>query len=79
MFPNKPIKWDEIYLLPRKSTYNRYVQCFQYEILNNILYFNNELCTSKLNNSPLYSFCKYKNETTLHIFYSCSSTRRLWS
>ena len=28
MFPNKPIKWDEIYLLPHKVTYNTYLRCF---------------------------------------------------
>ena len=72
MFPNKPIKWDEIYLVPHKVTYNTY-------LLNNILYFNNKLHTSKFTNSPLCSFCKHENKTTLHIFYSCKSTLYLWS
>lgn len=40
---------------------------------------NIKLYTSKLINSPLYSFCKHENETTLHIFYACNSTRLLWS
>ena len=59
MFPNKPIKWDKIYLLPRKVTYNTYSRCFQYKILNNILYLNNKLYTSKLTTSPLCCFCKH--------------------
>ena len=79
MFPNRPIKWDEIYLLPRKVTYKTYLRCFQNKISNNILYLNNKLYTSKLANSPLCSFCKHENETTLNIFYSYNSTRRLWS
>ena len=82
MFPNKPIKWDEIYLLPHKVTSNIYLGYFQYEILSNIPYLNNKLYTSKLINSRLCSFCKHKNETALHIvytFYPCNSTHRLWS
>ena len=31
-FPNKPIKWDKIYLLPRKVTYNTYLLCSRYKI-----------------------------------------------
>ena len=40
---------------------------------------NIKLYTSKLINSSLYSFCKHENETTLHVFYACNSTRTLWS
>ena len=79
IFLNKPIKWDEIYLLPRKDTYNTYLRSFHYKILNSILYLNVKVYTSKLADSPLCSFSKHEDETTLHIFYSCNSTRRLWS
>ena len=80
MFPNKSITWDEIFLLPHKVTYNNiYLRCFQYQILNNMLCLNNKLYKSKLTNSPLFSSCKHENETTLHIFYFCNSTRRPWS
>ena len=65
MFPCKPIKWDEIYLLPREVTYNKYLRCFQTKILSNILYLNNKLYTSKLSNRLLCSFCKYENEYVL--------------
>ena len=40
---------------------------------------NIKLYASKLTNSPLCSFCKHENETTLPIFHSCNSSRRLWS
>ena len=53
MFPKKPIKCDKIYPLRRKITCNRYLRCFQYKILTNILYLNNKLYTSKLANSQL--------------------------
>ena len=53
MFLCKSIKWDEIYLLTRKVTYNTYLRCYQYKILNNILYLNNKLYTFNLTNSPL--------------------------
>ena len=72
MFPNKPIKGDDIYLLPRRNIYNTYLRCFQFKMLNNILYLNNKLYTSKLTNSLPCSFCKHENETTLHNFYSCN-------
>ena len=53
MFLRKSIKWDEIYLLTRNVTYNTYLRCYQYKILNNILYLNNKLYTFNLTNSPL--------------------------
>ena len=77
MFPCKPIKWDEIYLLPREVTYNKYLRCFQTKILSNILYLNNKLYTSKLSNRLLCSFCKYENEYVipyvllLYILFIC--------
>ena len=37
MFLSKPIKWDEINLLPRRVTYNTCLRCVQFKILNNIL------------------------------------------
>ena len=74
MFSNKPIKWDETYLLPRKVPCNTYLRCFEYKILNNILYLNNKLNTSKLTNCLFRYFCKQENETTLHIFHSCNLT-----
>ena len=40
---------------------------------------NVKVYKSKLADSPLCSFCKHEDETTPHIFYSCNSTRRLWS
>ena len=40
---------------------------------------SNKLYISKLTNSPFCSVCKHENETTLEIFNSCNSTRRLWS
>ena len=55
------------------------MRCFQYKALNNILFLNNKLYTSKLANNLFYSFCKHENETTMHIFHFCNSTRRLMS
>ena len=75
IFPNIPIKWDKIYLLPCKVTKDTYLRYFRYKILNNIPY----ITTSKLTNIPPCSFCKHENEITLHIFYSWNSTHRLWS
>ena len=66
IFPNIPIKWDKIYLLPCKVTKDTYLRYFQYKILNNITY----ITTSKLTNIPPCFFCKHENEITLHIFYS---------
>ena len=43
MFPNKLIKWDEIYMLARNLTQNTYLRCFRYKTFKNILYLNNKL------------------------------------
>lgn len=79
IFSNKPIKWDKINLPPMKVTCNTYLQCFEYEILNNVFYLNKKLYTFKTTDSPICSFCKTGNETTLLVFHSCTLNSQLWS
>ena len=43
IFPNKSVKWEELYLLPRIVTYNTYLRWFQYKIYKKTLYLNNKL------------------------------------
>ena len=52
---------------------------FQYKSVNNILFLNKLLCKFKKVPSPLHSLCSFVDETLLHIFYTCSITKRLWN
>ena len=38
-----------------------------------------KLYTFKLTDSPLCPFCKTENETTVHVFHSCTLALQLWS
>ena len=78
-FPTIQLSWNDIYLMPRKTTVSSYMRCFQYKILNNVLYLNKKLYIFKKTNSPLCSFCKSKDETVFHLFSECTYTLRLWS
>ena len=75
----------------RKSNGNVYTLChfmwiltltyviLQYKILNNVLYLNQKLFKFKSVSSPLCSFCYSEDETPIHLFYSCSQVKSLWS
>ena len=79
MFKTDNLPWEQIYLLPRKVTIDSYLRCFQYKIINNILFLNKKLFCFNLTNSPFCSFCSKNEETTIHIFYECEKVRILWS
>ena len=43
LFPNIELPWTEIYLTVRKATANSYLRCFNYKIINNVIYLNKKL------------------------------------
>ena len=71
--------WKQIYLLPRLVTLDNYSRSFQYKILNNVLYLNKKLFTFRKSTSPLCPFCKFSDETVLHLFYECDVVQSLWN
>ena len=79
LFPNIELPWKEIYLTERKATANSYLRCFNYKIINNVLYLNKKLFQFSKTQSSLCSFCHTEAETTLHIFHKCSATKILWN
>ena len=79
LFPNIELPWKEIYLTARKATANSYLRCFNYKIINNVLYLNKNLFQFGKTQSSLCSFCHTEAETTLHIFHKCSATKILWN
>ena len=57
LFPNIELPWKEIYLTARKATANSYLRCFNYKMINNVLYLNKKLFQFGKTQSPLCSFC----------------------
>ena len=49
-----------------------FVQCFQFKILNNILFLNTQLVKIGRIQSDLCTFCQTSPETSEHFFYLCS-------
>ena len=68
LFPNIELHWKEIYLTARKATANSYLRCFDFKIINNVLYLNKKLFQFGKTQSPLCSFCHTEAETTLIFF-----------
>ena len=79
LFPNIELLWKEIYQTVRKATANSHLRCFNYKIINNVLYLNNKLFQFVKTQSPLCSFCHTEAETTPHVFHKCSVTKILWN
>ena len=71
--------WNKIYMPPRKSTTDSWTRVFQYRLLNNVLYFNDQLFKMKLVVTPLCSLCNKITESAVHFFSECHSTQTLWN
>ena len=77
-FNGNSLDWAKIFLLPSLTTYNTYLSFFQYKILHNILFLNKKLYLSGKTKSPLCSYCNTNDETPVHLFCECNSTKSLW-
>ena len=79
LFPNIELPWKEIYLTAGKATANSHLRCFDYKIINNVLYMNKKHIHFGKTQPPLCSLCHTEVETILHIFHKCSVTKILWN
>ena len=66
-------------MTPRIVSSNTYMRCFQYKVLNNVLFLNKKLFLFKKSQSPLCFFCKEEDETVLHLYFCCPNVRNLWN
>ena len=78
MFNANNLDWTKIFILPHVSTCNTYLRFFQYKTLYNILFLNKKLYLFGITKSPLYSYWNTLNETPIHLFCECNSTKYLW-
>ena len=72
------LDWTNIFILPRLATYNTYSCSFQDKILHNILFLNKKLYLFEIIKSPLCSYRNTYDETPIHLFCECNSTKYLW-
>ena len=72
------VEWKEVYMLPRVVKIDSSLGLFQYKILINILYLNEQLYKFNIVDSPLCSLCGAYNESIKHLFCTCTVTQRLW-
>ena len=78
-FPNLMEKdWIRIYTLPRKTTRDTYTRVFQYRILNNIIFLNENLFQFGLSDTNLCSYCRNSPENLMHLYTTCPITMQLW-
>ena len=57
------------FLLAKSVALETFVQCFQFKILNDILFLNTRLAKIRRIQSDLCSFCQTSPETLEHFFY----------
>ena len=68
LFPDIKLPWKKFYLTAHKVAANRHLRCFNFKIINNVLYLNKKLFLFGKTQSPLCSFCHTKSQTTLLVF-----------
>ena len=71
LFPDIKLPWKKIYLTAHKVAANRHLRCFNFKIINNVLYLNKKLFLFGQTQSPLCSFCHTKSQATLLVFHKC--------
>ena len=79
LFPNIELPWKDTYLTACKVTANSHLRCFNYKIINNVLYLNKKLLLFGKTQSHLCFFCHNEADKTLHVFHKCSITKILWN
>ena len=65
-------------MIPEKVTIESSLRVFQYQLLNNSIFFNDRLSKFDLSISPLCSLCQQCPENVLHFFCECQKTQDLW-
>ena len=73
-----PKDWEQIFMLPHKTSYENYVTDIQYKILSRIVATNDILYKMGNVASPTCTFCHMQREDLDHLFYDCLITRDLW-
>ena len=64
--------------LIRSCICETYIQCFQFKILNDILFTNSRLAKIGLIQSDLCTFCNTGAETIDHLFFYCVYSCAFW-
>ena len=67
------------FVLAKSVAVETFVQCFQFKILNDILFLNTRLAKIGRIQSDLCSFCQTSPETLEHFFYRCSFSTEFWN
>ena len=59
------VDWPGVYMLPSRVTMDSASRNFQYHVLNNIVYFNEQMFKMNLSDNPYCSFCKSSYENVI--------------
>jgi len=67
------------FVIVKSVALETFAQCFQFKILNNILFLNTQLAKIGKIQSDLCTFCQTSRETLEHFFYQCSFSTEFWT
>ena len=79
IFSTRDLRWEQLYLLPRKATLYSKTREFQYKLLHRIIYTNKILHKMGLVPSPMCSFCGKTEESLEHLIIYCDTSKHFWS
>ena len=72
LFSHLNLDWKLIYVLARILTKNTSLRAFQYNVMNNVSYFNHKFFQFKVSTISLCSYCNQYDETVQHLFNNCN-------
>ena len=72
------LSWTSIYLLPRLCTLSTKLRNFQFKFLHRRIATNSFLSKIGIKETALCYLCKTDQETLIHLFWECSTTKSFW-
>ena len=72
------LSWTSIYLLPRLCTLSTKLRNFQFKFLHRRIATNSFLSKIGITETALCYLCKTDQETLIHLFGECSTTKIFW-
>jgi len=69
----------KVFVLAKSVALETSLQCFQFKILNDILFLNTRVAKIGRIQSDLCTFCQTSRETLEHFFYRCSFSTEFWT
>jgi len=70
---------NKAFTLIKTVVFKTFVQCFQFKLLNDILFLSSRLAKTGIIHTDFCTFCQVSSETVEHFFFQCTHSSDFWT